>query len=736
MFKATGITARTTLLAWTVTLVTLGIFVVILIPEQKRDLQDALESKAQLVAATVQSEIAGAHGTEGYLALVDHAQQVMSGDPAVKFLAFTKKDDGFSVFVDRNSWRVVPTIDDYWHPSDSRPTGYIEQIPLFKQRDYHFAGPLDYGGRQWGSIHVGLSLDSYDASVRHISRRTAGMAVICILLGLIPSLLYARHFVGPILQLREVVEKVAGGDYTARARIKSDDEIRQLANAFNNMADAIVQRNRILESVRFTAQSLQSTHEWGSVIDPVLAKIGLAANASRVLVGEKHASPDGAALGSIRFEWTAAAIEPWMQTWQNRGLEETGLESLASRLEEGEMIVARRDEMKAWPEPQPEAPPLSQIIAPILIGDVLWGILVVQDCTRDRDWGKAEQDSIRAVAEMLSASILRQNAQHDLVEAKSDLERRVVERTRELVEQIVAKDQAHAELEEAQKRLIELSRISGMAEVATAVLHNVGNVLNSINVSATIIADRLNASRVSQLSELARLLKENQSNLSEYLADDPKGQRILPYLDKLSRHLLEERDELSQELNGLAKHVGHVKDIVALQQTHAKTAGVLETIAFHSLIEDALRMTIAEMDRHGVQVTKEIEAVPLMSTDRHKVLQILLNLMRNAKDAVKASGTLPRKITVRACSVGTERVRFQLVDNGVGIPKENLARVFSHGFTTKRDGHGFGLHFGALTASQLGGSLSVESAGLGCGATFTLELPLQAKNDFNPRSTQ
>jgi signal transduction histidine kinase len=175
---------------------------------------------------------------------------------------------------------------------------------------------------------------------------------------------------------------------------------------------------------------------------------------------------------------------------------------------------------------------------------------------------------------------------------------------------------------------------------------------------------------------------------------------------------------------------------VALQQTHAKTAGVLETIAFHSLIEDALRMTIAEMDRHGVQVTKEIEAVPLMSTDRHKVLQILLNLMRNAKDAVKASGTLPRKITVRACSVGTERVRFQLVDNGVGIPKENLARVFSHGFTTKRDGHGFGLHFGALTASQLGGSLSVESAGLGCGATFTLELPLQAKNDFNPRSTQ
>ena len=284
-----------------------------------------------------------------------------------------------------------------------------------------------------------------------------------------------------------------------------------------------------------------------------------------------------------------------------------------------------------------------------------------------------------------------------------------------------------------QKRLIELSRLSGMAEVATGVLHNVGNVLNSINVSTTIVADRLQASRVGQLSEVARLFKENTPNIGEFLTDDPKGQRLLPYLDKLSEHLVQERDELCTELEGLVEHVGHVKEIVAMQQTYARTSGVLEIVAFHSLIEDALRMTQSEMDRHGVQLRKEIEAVPMITTDRHKVLQILLNLLRNAKDAVKAGLTMPREITVRVDSIGTEGVRFQLMDNGVGIPTDNLARIFVHGFTTKKEGHGFGLHSGALAAQQLGGSLSAKSGGLGCGATFTLELPLHPASE---RSTQ
>jgi two-component system, NtrC family, sensor kinase len=723
MLKTTGITARTTILAWTVTLATLSIFIVIIVPEQKHDLQVGLESKANGVAAALRGEVAGAAVSEDYSSVVDHAMQVLAGDKTVDFLIISK-NDGYAVIVERGSWRLVSKLDDYWHPDERRSSSDIERVPLFNQRLFHFAVPFDYSGMQWGWIHVGLSLDAYDSSVKLVYRRTGILAVVCILLSLVASRLYAKRFVEPILRLRAVVEQVASGDFMARAHIESKDEIQELAEAFNTMADAVLHRNRIVESVRFTAQSLQSTPQWSEVIDQVLSKIGMAASASRVLVGERYVSPDGVAVGSIRFEWTAANIPRWQDSFQNISLAKEDLRELEERLALGEMVVARHGPDKAWRVNRSGMPPLSEIIAPILVGNVLWGTLVVHDCERDREWHKVEQDSVRAVAEMLGATIVRQSALLELFEAKSELEDRVIERTRELQEQIVAKDRINSELEEAQKRLIELSRLSGMAEVATGVLHNVGNVLNSINVSSTLIADRLRTSRVSQLKDLARLLREHETNIGDFLLHDPSGQRILPYLEKVSEHLVQERDELCKELEGLVQHVGHVKDIVALQQTYARTSGVLEKIAFDTLIEDALRITGAEMGRHGVLLHKDIEKVPSMTADRNKILQILLNLLRNAKDAVKASPVAPREITVRLRSIGEERVRLQVSDNGSGIAAENLTKIFSHGFTTKKDGHGFGLHFGALTARQLGGSLSAESEGPSRGATLILELPI------------
>jgi signal transduction histidine kinase len=230
-------------------------------------------------------------------------------------------------------------------------------------------------------------------------------------------------------------------------------------------------------------------------------------------------------------------------------------------------------------------------------------------------------------------------------------------------------------------------------------------------------------------------LKDNHNDIGNFLLHDPSGQRILPYLEKLSDHLVAERDELSKEVEGLVQHVGHVKDIVTMQQSYARTSGVLEKVAFHTMIEDSLRITQEEMDRHRVTLRTDIEEVPTMTTDRNKILQILLNLLRNAKDAVKDNSDLPRQITVCLRSIEDGRLRLQVSDSGVGIAPEDLTRVFSHGFTTKKDGHGFGLHFGALAARQLGGSLSATSEGRGRGATLTLELPIDGKNISEQRST-
>jgi C4-dicarboxylate-specific signal transduction histidine kinase len=142
------------------------------------------------------------------------------------------------------------------------------------------------------------------------------------------------------------------------------------------------------------------------------------------------------------------------------------------------------------------------------------------------------------------------------------------------------------------------------------------------------------------------------------------------------------------------------------------------------LVEDALKMNLAAFDRHHIEVVREVaENLPPVCVDRHKVLQILINLVRNAKYAMDQRNETTKRMVVRVALASPDRVKITVADNGVGIAADHLTRIFSHGFTTKKDGHGFGLHSGANAAKEMGGSLKAHSAGLGQGAEFTLELP-------------
>jgi C4-dicarboxylate-specific signal transduction histidine kinase len=122
---------------------------------------------------------------------------------------------------------------------------------------------------------------------------------------------------------------------------------------------------------------------------------------------------------------------------------------------------------------------------------------------------------------------------------------------------------------------------------------------------------------------------------------------------------------------------------------------------------------------------RDFQARPIVTVERHKVLQILVNIIRNAKFACDESGRSDKRMTVRITQ-DDRHVRIAVIDNGVGIPQENLTRIFAHGFTTRKTGHGFGLHSGALAAKELGGELLAQSDGPGKGATFTLEFPVTA----------
>jgi len=304
----------------------------------------------------------------------------------------------------------------------------------------------------------------------------------------------------------------------------------------------------------------------------------------------------------------------------------------------------------------------------------------------------------------------RQRAEEELRKAHEGLELRVRERT--------------AELEELHRQLLDISRKAGMAEVATSVLHNVGNVLNSVNISSSVVTDRLKKSRIAHLSKAVTLLRDHQADLGTFVTDDPTGKQLPNFLAQLADHLVGEQTGVLNELAHLQKNVEHIKEIVSNQQAYATSAGLSEMIDLHEVLEDAMRIHHSAIMRHDINVVKELAQVPRILADKHKLLQILVNLLSNAKHAMRESTV--KNLTLKIESADNS-VRVSIGDSGCGIPAENMSRIFAHGFTTKKGGHGFGLHSGALAAKQMGGELRATSDGPERGAVFTLELPLEIR---------
>jgi signal transduction histidine kinase len=282
-----------------------------------------------------------------------------------------------------------------------------------------------------------------------------------------------------------------------------------------------------------------------------------------------------------------------------------------------------------------------------------------------------------------------------------------------------------AELKAAQKQNLEVARRAGMADIATGVLHNVGNVLNSVNVSASLIGDKLRKSGIGDLRKAAALLQQHLDDPGDFVTRDPKGRHLPRFLVELSGQMTGEEQAILAEINALSKSVEHIKEIVSVQQNYAGGSGFIEEVSLSELLDDAIRINAESIKRHSIVVGREFDALPHSRIDKQKFLQIVVNLVSNAKNALIEGTASERLIVIRLSRTAAGRGRIEVIDNGVGIPQENLTRIFSQGFTTRKDGHGFGLHSAANLAHELGGSLTVESAGPGRGAKFILEIPIE-----------
>jgi len=285
-----------------------------------------------------------------------------------------------------------------------------------------------------------------------------------------------------------------------------------------------------------------------------------------------------------------------------------------------------------------------------------------------------------------------------------------------------------SELKQLNEKIGDVARSAGMAEVASGVLHNVGNVLNSVNVSASVIRDQIRKTKAGNLQRVVALLEEHEEDMAEFICKDEKGRQIPRFLSLLSNELSSERENIFNELDELSNNIDHIKNVISMQQSYAGSYGVRDKVKLSALVEDALKISLQEIDQHGFEVIRKYTDIPELYIDRHRVLQIIINLVSNAKYAL-ADGENEKKSLLIKIEEDNGMAKLVICDTGIGIDQADIAHLFEYGFKKRRDGHGFGLHHSAIVTSELGGKISVISDGAGKGACFTLTLPYDLQLD-------
>ncbi len=315
------------------------------------------------------------------------------------------------------------------------------------------------------------------------------------------------------------------------------------------------------------------------------------------------------------------------------------------------------------------------------------------------------------------------------------LEKEVEERTHELKGKNEDLESALHELKKTRSELVQKAHKAGMADVATGVLHNVGNILNSINVSTSIIDDTIRNTRLGNLKQANEMLREHLDDIENFIVNNPRGKLLLEYYMKVEEPLEKEYEILKTQKDRLQEKVNLVVEVIAAQQDFSKADVVKEKTNIREVCEDALTLQAGSIERHDLIIEKDYDLVDPVAIEKTKVMHILFNLFKNAKEAMKQADVEDRIMTI-SCRQDDEYVHLSVSDNGIGISEKELNKIFTHGFTTKKQGHGFGLHSCANYMKEMGGKIRVDSDGLGEGATFTLSFPREGEPDGSPQKKE
>ena len=284
-------------------------------------------------------------------------------------------------------------------------------------------------------------------------------------------------------------------------------------------------------------------------------------------------------------------------------------------------------------------------------------------------------------------------------------------------------DHMVAHLAEARRETEESAHRAGMAEIASEVLHNVGNAVNTANCCAEVIGDRLHNSRLSGLEKATSLLSDQASNAVHFFSEDPRGPKLINYLVTVTGTLQKEQAENLSELQRLQETIRHIRDAIASQQSHARKSDFRQRVDLRALLNETLLVNEALQKQCGVSVTINMPELPLLELNRSRVAQVLVNLEKNALLSMQSVPERNHVLTVNVAVLETNLLQIEVQDTGTGFTPEIHERLFGQGFTTRKEGSGLGLHYCVNVIREMGGDIKAYSDGPGTGARFQITIP-------------
>lgn len=693
--KSLGLGVKFVLLVSAILVVTLGAMTVYRVQVQDAQLQEHLKEVGTILGRFVALISPEAILAFDYEALNSYVREGTRGQDVVYAVIFDTLNANLTNYLDIEE-PLVQAAMQRTSSNDIKGANFKKTVAQLQQDAgvVHLEFPIERHDKLIARVIVGLNKQRLTEEARVAAwQQSALIGLIIVFLSVSLYLVFRHHALRPIRALARGSERVAGGDFATPVELYSGDELGHLSAAFNAMMQRLAltlgEKDQALHALSDLNKSLEDRVAQRTVelersetrMRAIFESMGegiLTLNASGYVVSMNPAAERIFGVQSLAMKGVHSALlladshTNHLCNLEFNDESKNSVFQVSSGLTPAEYQGQRFDGREF---------PMEMMVTAMQLGEETLRVCILRDITR-----------------------------------RKEIESR---------------------LAAVQQQLVDAAHKSGMAEIAIGVLHNVGNILNSVMLSGEEIARMAKNSKVTGLNKANELMRSNVQDLGNFFTNNEKGKMLPQYYEKIGVALTEETQLIGSEASKLNEKLAMIKDVIATQQAYARAEVYVENVNVVAVIEDALRVQETLLRKAGVSVVRNFQDIPSCSLHKSKFLQVLTNLIQNAKEATSENDKLNRiqEIVIATGQLESGDVFVSVSDNGCGIAAENLQRIFNHGFTTKQNGHGFGLHTSALAMTEMGGALRTHSDGLGHGSTFKLTVRAWQKLAASASST-